>query len=69
MSDWKLYLKIRDECCEAERNHNIRQDLLEKDIVRRFAKAIREQEAEKKGNHGHRGSDGREVHRRGDPDA
>lgn len=40
-SDWKLYLRIRDECVEAPRNHNIRQDLLERDIVRRFAKAIR----------------------------
>lgn len=40
-SDWKLYLRIVDECCEARRNHNIRQDLLQRDIVKRFAKAIR----------------------------
>jgi len=40
-SDWKLYLRICDECCEAPRNHNIRQDLLQRDIVRRFARAIR----------------------------
>jgi len=66
MTDWKLYLKIRDECCEAERNHNIRQDLLEKDIVRRFAKAIRGQ-MKKKGKHGYRGSGGREVDRGGHP--
>jgi hypothetical protein len=40
-SDWELYLRIRGECCEARRNHNIREDLLERDIVKRFAKAIR----------------------------
>jgi hypothetical protein len=40
-SDWALYLRIRDECCEARRNYNIRQDLLERDIVKRFVKAIR----------------------------
>lgn len=45
-SDWNLYLRIYDECCEARRNHNIRQDLLEKDTVQRFAKAIRKSKVE-----------------------
>jgi hypothetical protein len=40
-SDWELYLRIREECCEARRNHNIREDLLERDIVKRFTKAVR----------------------------
>lgn len=40
-SDWELYKRIMDECCEARRNHNIRQDLLLKDIAQRFAKAVR----------------------------
>lgn len=48
-SDWKLYLRIRNECCEARRNHNIRQDLLEQDIVKRFAKAIRQRTGSHKG--------------------
>lgn len=39
-SYWKLYCKIERECYEAERNHNLRQDLIQRDIVRRFAKAI-----------------------------
>jgi hypothetical protein len=47
-SDWKLYLRICDECCEARRNHNIRQDLLQKDIVRRFANAIRNSQEQRK---------------------
>lgn len=40
-SDWEIYLRIRNECYEARRNHNIREDLLERDIVKRFVKAIR----------------------------
>lgn len=40
--DYALYLRISDECCEARRNHNIRQDLLEKDIAERFATAVRQ---------------------------
>jgi hypothetical protein len=40
-SDWTLYQRICDECCEARRNHNIRVDLLQKDIAERFAKAVR----------------------------
>lgn len=46
-NDWELYLRIRDECSEARRNHNIRQDLLEQDIVKRFVKAIRNPTARK----------------------
>lgn len=49
-SDWKLYQRIADECCEARRNHNIREDLLQKDIAERFARAVRQSQGLRKEN-------------------
>lgn len=46
-SDWHLFLRIQEECCEARRNHNIREDLLQRDIAQRFAKAVRQSQEKK----------------------
>jgi hypothetical protein len=40
-TDWTVYLRVYRESCNARRNHNIREDLLQKDIVKRFALEIR----------------------------